>query len=68
MVNGPKHCSNLHEGAFIIFVDQGEPKLSWKRSLLVIFKILGLFVNIMTAYEKYSLHTCDNLTQPIQMQ
>ena len=22
----------------------------------------------MTAYEKYSLHTCDNLTQPIQMQ
>ena len=30
--------------------------------------ILGLFVNIMTAYDKYSVLNRDNLTQPIQMQ
>ena len=28
-------------------------QLSWKRSLLVIWKILGLFVNTLTADDKY---------------
>ena len=42
--------------------------LSWKKSLLVICKILGLFVNTLTADEKYSLLNRDNLMQPIQMQ
>ena len=40
----------------------------WKKSLLVIFKILGLFVNTLTADDKDSLLNRDNLTQPIQMQ
>ena len=43
-------------------------QLSWKKSLLAIRKILGLFVNTMTADDKHSLLNRDNLTQPIRMQ
>ena len=43
-------------------------QLSWKKSLLVICKVLGLFVNTLTADDKYSLLNRDNLTQPIHMQ
>ena len=34
-------------------------------SLLVIHKILGLLVNILTADDKYSFLNRDNLAQPI---
>ena len=37
-------------------------------SLLVIWEILGLFVNTLTADGKYSLCNRENLPQPIQMQ
>ena len=37
-------------------------------SLLVIFEILGVFVNILTADHKYSVCNRDNLQQSIQMQ
>ena len=37
-------------------------------SLLVIFEILGLFLNILTADGKYSLGKSDDLWQPIEMQ
>ena len=40
---------------------------TWKKSLLVICKIVGLFVNTLVA-DEYSLLNIDNLTQPIQMQ
>ena len=43
-------------------------KLSCKKSLLMIWKILGLFFNTLTADDKHSLLSRDNLTQPIQMQ
>ena len=43
-------------------------KLHWKKSLLVIHKILRLFVNTLTVDEKHYLLNRDNLTQPIQMQ
>ena len=43
-------------------------KFSWIKSVLVICIILGLFVNTLTADDKYSLLTMDNLTQQIQMQ
>ena len=43
-------------------------QLSWVKSVLVICKILGLFVNTLTGDDKYSLLTMDNLTQQIQMQ
>ena len=42
--------------------------MSWKKSLLLICKILGLFVNTMTADDKYSILDRNNLTQPIHMQ
>ena len=35
--------------------------------MLVLCKILGLFFNILTDDEKYSLLYRDNLTQPIQI-
>ena len=34
---------------------------SWKMSLLVIWKILGLFINTLTADGKYSLFNRDNI-------
>ena len=42
-------------------------KLSWNRSLLVIFKMLKLFVNTLTADDKYYLLNKDNLTEPTEM-
>lgn len=41
-------------------------KLSWKVSLLIIFQILGLFVNTYTSDDKYSLGKKENLLQPIE--
>ena len=41
-------------------------QLNCKKSLLVICKILRLFVNTLTADDKYSLLNRDNLTQAIQ--
>ena len=43
-------------------------QLSWKKSLLVICTILGLFVNPLTADDKYSLLNRNNFLQDIQMQ
>ena len=40
---------------------------SWKKSVLVICKILRLFLNTLTADDKYSLHNRDNLTELIQI-
>ena len=40
---------------------------SWKTYLLVKSKILGLFVNPLTADAKYSRHVTGTLQQPIQM-
>ena len=37
-------------------------------SLFVICELLGLFVNTLTANDKYSLRDSQNLPQPIQMQ
>ena len=41
--------------------------LSLKKSLLVICKMLWLFVNTFTAYDKYYPLHRDNFTQPIEM-
>ena len=40
----------------------------WKKSLLVIHKILGLFVNTLTVNDKHYMLNRDNLTQPIEIQ
>ena len=42
--------------------------MSWKKSLLLAFKALGLLVNTMLADEKYPVLNRDNLTIPIQIQ
>ena len=43
-------------------------QLTFKKFLLVIYKISRLFPNTLSADGKYSLLNRDNLTQPIQMQ
>ena len=43
-------------------------KLIWKMSPLVLAEILGVFVDILTAYCKYPVQYCENLQLPIQMQ
>ena len=41
--------------------------LSYKKSLLVICKVLKMFVNILTADDKYFLLNRDNLRKPIHI-
>ena len=65
MVNKPKYICNLEESTFTIFIDQCERR--WKKSLLVLCKILRLFFNTLTADDKYSVLNRDNLMQPIQI-
>ena len=43
-------------------------QLSWKKYLLVICKLLGMFINTLTVDPTYSLLKRDNLRQPIRMQ
>ena len=42
--------------------------MSWKNSLLVIWKLLGLFVETLNTGHKYSLLNRENLKQSIQLQ
>ena len=41
--------------------------MSWKKSLLLRWKTLGLLVNTLAANEKYPVLNRDNLMIPIQM-
>ena len=41
--------------------------MHWKKSLLVIHKIIRLFLNELTVNDRHYLLNRDNLTQPIQM-
>ena len=68
IVNLPKHCWNQHSGTFFIFIDHCQRKLSWKRSLLLTWKILGLLVNTLAGDEMYLVLHRKNLTIAIQMQ
>ena len=68
IVKEPKHCWNLNDSTFTIFLDQSERNWLTKRSLLVICKILRLFFNRLSSDGKYSLLNTDNLMQPIQME
>ena len=43
------------------------PKFSWKKSMLMLWKILRLFVNTLSADDKDSLLNRNNLTQPNQI-
>ena len=68
MGDGSKHCFNLNDSISTIFINHWSGSYIRKRSLLVIYKILRLFVNTLTADDKHYLLNKDNLTQPIQMQ
>ena len=68
ITNGLKRCCNLNANTFNILINHYEGNYRWKKSLLVINKIVGLFVNALTADDKHYLLNRDNLTQPIQMQ
>ena len=56
----PKHLYHIHRSM--------PSKLSWKNSLLLTCKILGLLVNTLATDEKYPVLNRDNLTLPIQIQ
>ena len=50
-------------------IDWSQPsQLSWKKSFLLAWEILGLLVNTSAADEKYPVLNRDNLTILIQMQ
>ena len=50
-------------------IDWSQPsQLSWKKSLLLTWEILGLLVDTLATDEKYPVLNRDNLTIPIQMQ
>ena len=42
--------------------------IQMEKSLLVIYKVLRMFANILTVDDKYSLFNIDNLRRPIQME
>ena len=43
-------------------------QVGWKKSLLLICKVLQVFVNGLPARDKYSIRNRDNWMEPIQMQ
>ena len=60
MVNGPKHCWNLKASTFTIIIDHFVGDWNKKKSLLVTWKILALFVNTLTTDDKNSLLNKDS--------
>ena len=42
--------------------------MSWKKSILLTYQILGLLVHTLAADKKYPVLNKENLTVPIQMQ
>ena len=62
---GRKHCLNLHGTTIILFFH--ESGINWAgKSLLVRSKILGLFVNTLTAEYTYSRRNMQTFTQQVQ--
>ena len=66
VLTGSKHCLNLHGTTIILFFPWIWDKLSWKKSALVRSKILGLFVNTLTAAYTYAGRNMQTLTQQVQ--
>ena len=68
MENGPNHCWNLNDSTFTIFIYLMWRPFRLKKSLWVICKFLGLFVNPLTADEKYPLLKRGNFLQHFQIE
>ena len=60
MVNGRKYCSKLNHSTFTLFIDSFAGNSGWK-------SLCGLFVNPLTANDKYSLLNIGNLLWHFQM-
>ena len=66
--NGSQNTCVLCMRALLSYLSSLCGKSSWKMFLLVICEILGLFVNIWTSYDKYSLRNSGILAKLLQMQ
>ena len=66
MLIGSKMCWNQHGTPINLFFSWNRSILSWKKSALVWYEILRLFVNTFTADEKYSRSNNQNLQQQFQ--
>ena len=60
------HCWNQHGTTISLFSRQFEVNWSWKKSPSVWYEILRLFVNALTADDKYSGSNMQNLPQQFQ--
>ena len=67
MVTCPQNCWNL-TAALLPFLLTNVKEIELQKVSLNEFKVLRLFVNQLTADDKYSLLYCDNLMQPIRIQ
>ena len=67
-VNGPKHCLNLNDSDFTVFIDPSGSNSGWKNLSETYVKMLGLFIDPLTAGEKYSVLNRDNLLHDFQRQ
>ena len=61
-----KRCLNLHAYYYYAIFPWIWDKLSWKKCALVRSKILGLFVNTLTAEYKYSRRDMQTFAQQVQ--
>ena len=64
MVDGSKHCWNLNDSTFSIFIDHCEDNWLTKKDS-VLDKLILKTVDTLTADDKYSLLNKDSLMQPI---
>ena len=58
-----KHCWNQHCTTDYRLFSSIRGKFSWKKSALVCSEILRLFINTLTADDKYSRKNMQNLPQ-----
>ena len=67
MFTSPQHCLNLHDNTFIKLCHP-QRDVQLQNVSHIIFELWWLFVNILTADDKYFSHNKDNLKEPTQMQ
>ena len=67
MLMGAKHLWNLFESTFVIFFDHSERKWFVKSLPYSYNEILGVFVNTLTADDKYPVRNCESFQFPIQI-
>ena len=67
MFTSPQHCLNLHDNTFIK-LRHPQRDIQLQNVSHIRFELWGLFVNILTADDKYSSHNKDNLKEPTQME